>query len=121
MHIIYNVISNDIDAKIVECMGPETLTFKQILEKLLRSIEKKRILIPVPLFFAKISAKFFELFPSPLLTEDQLKLLRYDNINSGKYKTNLDIGLPSKKFFDEEVNKYSYMWKEGGQFSKKLK
>ena len=120
-HIIYNVISNDIDAKIVECIGPETLTFKQILEKLLSSIEKKRILIPIPLFFAKISAKFFELFPSPLLTEDQLKLLRYDNINSGKYKTNIDIGLPSKKFFDEEVNKYSYMWKEGGQFSKKLK
>ena len=43
--------------------------------------------------------------------------LKYDNIASGKYKTNSDIGLPSKKNFDEEVKKYSYMWKEGGQFS----
>ncbi|MDC0150642.1 complex I NDUFA9 subunit family protein [Candidatus Pelagibacter sp.] len=117
--IIYNVISNNIDIKIMECVGPETLSFKQILEKLIISINKKRILIPFPLFFAKVSAKFFELFPSPLLTEDQLKLLKYDNINSGKYKTNFDLGLPSKRLFDEEIQRYSFMWKEGGQFSKK--
>ena len=36
---------------------------------------------------------------------------------SGKYKTNFDIGVPSKLFFNDEVKKYSYMWKEGGQFS----
>ena len=55
--------------------------------------------------------------PNPLLTEDQLRLLKYDNITSGKYKTNADIGLPSKKIFYDEVKKYSYMWREGGQFS----
>ena len=71
----------------------------------------------MPLLFASISAKFFQLMPKPLLTEDQLKLLKYDNIVSGKYKSNFDIGLPSKKYFDEEVKKYSYMWKAGGQFS----
>ena len=46
-----------------------------------------------------------------------MKLLKYDNIASGKYKTNSDIGLPSKKNFHQEVKKYSYMWKHGGQFS----
>ena len=71
----------------------------------------------MPLLFASISAKFFQLMPKPLLTEDQLKLLKYDNVLSGKYKSNFDIGSPSKKYFDEEVKKYSYMWKEGGQFS----
>ena len=55
--------------------------------------------------------------PKPLLTRDQLRLLKYDNIASGKYKTNFDIGAPSLRYFDEEVKKYSYMWKEGGQFS----
>ena len=63
------------------------------------------------------TAKIFQLFPNPLLTQDQLKLLNYDNVPSGKYKTNFDIGIPSKRYFDEEVKKYSYMWKEGGQFS----
>ena len=52
-----------------------------------------------------------------MLTEDQLKLLKYDNITSGKYKTNSDIGVPSERYFDEEVKKYCYMWREGGQFS----
>ena len=66
---------------------------------------------------ANFSAKFFQLFPKPLLTQDQLRLLKYDNVSSGKYKTNFEIGVPSIRFFDEEVKKYCYMWKEGGEFS----
>ena len=64
-----------------------------------------------------MSARFFQLFPNPLLTVDQLKLLKYDNISSGKYQTNFDIGVPSTRKFEEEVKKYCYMWKDGGQFS----
>tara|TARA_B100000963_G_C22202989_1_gene483956 strand:+ start:13 stop:477 length:465 start_codon:yes stop_codon:yes gene_type:complete len=117
--IIYHIILNNEDVKIIECVGPQVLTFKEILENLLTSINKKRLLIPFPLFLAKFSAKFFQLFPSPILTEDQLRLLKYDNVKSGKYKTNFDIGMPSKKFFLEEISKYSFMWKVGGQFSTK--
>jgi len=115
--IIYHVISKNVDTKIIECVGPETITFKQILNTLLDLIDKKRLLIPFPIFLGNLSANFFELFPKPLLTKDQLKLLKYDNIISGKYKTNSDIGVPALKLFAEEVKKYSYMWKEGGQFS----
>ena len=117
--IIYNIISKNIYSQIIECVGTETLTLKEIIEKLLKLIDKKRILLPVPLFFGKLSAKFFQLFPEPLLTEDQLKLLKYDNVISGKYKTNSDIGFPAKCLFDKEVEKYCYMWRQGGQFSKK--
>jgi len=115
--IIYHVLTKDSNPNIIECVGPEILTFKEILEILLNLIEKKRLLVPMPLAIAKLSAKFFQLLPKPLLTEDQLRLLKYDNINSGKYKTNSEIGVPSKLFFKEEVKKYSFMWKEGGQFS----
>ena len=115
--IIYHVITNDIKSNILECIGPEVIYLKEIVKKLLRLIEKKRILIPMPSPLASLSAKFFQLFPNPLLTEDQLRLLKYDNIVSGKYKTNFDIGVPSLKFFDQEVKKYCYMWKEGGQYS----
>ena len=117
--IIYHVILKNIDENIIECVGPQTFTFKEIIETLLKLIQKKRILIPLPLFLANISANFFQLFPKPLLTQDQLKLLRYNNIPSGKYKTNFEINLPAKKFFTNEVEKYCYMWKEGGQFSTK--
>ncbi len=117
--IILHVISRNVDSNIIECVGPEVKTFKEILQNLLDLIDKKRFLLPLPLQIANFSAKFFQLMPKPLLTVDQLKLLKYDNIPSGKYKTNDQLGLPSKRFFKEEVEKYCYMWKEGGQFSTK--
>ena len=115
--IIYHVISKNISSKIIECTGPEIISFREVLEKLLKLIGKKRILVPFPLPLAKFSARLFEIFPNPLLTRDQLKLLKYDNILSGKYKNNSDIGMPSIRFFDQEVKKYCYMWRDGGQFS----
>ncbi len=115
--IIYHVLSKNISSNIIECVGPETITFEDVLKKLLKLIDKKRILIPFPLFVANLSAKLFELLPKPILTQDQLRLLKYDNILSGKYKSNFQLGIPSKRFFDEEVKKYCYMWKEGGQYS----
>ena len=117
--IIFHSISKNINSQIIECVGPEVLTFKEIIIKLLEVIDKKRILIPLPLILANLSAKVFQLMPKPLLTEDQLRLLKYDNIISGKYKTNFDLGVPSNKLFIEEVKKYSFMWREGGQFSTK--
>ena len=115
--VIYHVIEKNIRSNIIECVGPEIISFKEILEKLLKLIDKKRILIPLPLFMANFSAKIFQFFPKPLLTQDQLRLLKYDNVSSEKYKTNFEIGVPSIRFFDEEVKKYCYMWKEGGEFS----
>ena len=115
--IIFQTISKNISSNIIECVGPETLSFKEILEKLLKLIDKKRFLIPLPLFIANSSARIFQLLPKPLLTTDQLRLLRYNNVLTGKYKSNFDIGLPSTKYFENEVKKYCFMWKDGGQFS----
>ena len=115
--IIYKIVSNKIYSNIIECVGPETITFKEIIKKLLKLVGKKRILLSLPLSIANLTAIFLQLFPKPLLTTDQLKLLKYDNIVSGKYKTNSDIGVPATKFFYDEVKRYSHMWREGGQFS----
>ena len=116
---ICHVISKNIYSKIIECVGPDVISLKEILKKLLKLINKNKLLIPLPFFAANISAKFFQLFPKPLLTVDQLTLLKYDNIPSNKYQTNSDIGVPSTRIFDQEVEKYCYMWREGGQFSTK--
>ena len=117
--IIYQVISKNITATTIECIGPEIISLKEILQRLLKIIDKKRLLIPLPIFIARLSAKFFQLFPKPLLTLDQLNLLKYDNVASGKYKNNFDIGIPSVHMFDVEVEKYAFMWKDAGQFSSK--
>ena len=119
-NLILDLIENDTAEKTIECVGPDELTFKEIIEKLLKLIEKKRLFIPIPIFVANIMATFFQLLPKPLITKDQIKLLRYDNIPSGNHKTNFDIG---KKFglrFETEVEKYCYMWKETGEYAKKI-
>jgi NADH dehydrogenase len=115
--IIYETITKNINSKIIECVGPEVINFREIIERLLTLINKKRLLLPMPLQLATLTAKIFQLLPNPILTEDQLRLLKYDNVLSGKYKSNSDIGVPSKKYFNDEVKKYAYMWREGGQFS----
>ena len=116
---IFHVIFKNIHSKIIECVGPDVISLKAILQKLLKLINKNRLLIPFPFFAANISAKLFQLFPKPLLTVDQLILLKYDNISSNKYQTNSDVGVPSTRQFEQEVEKYCYMWRDGGQFSTK--
>ena len=116
---IYYIISKNIYSKIIECVGPQTISLKQILKILLKLIGKNRFLIPLPFFLANMSANLFQLFPRPLLTVDQLRLLKYDNIPSKKFQTNFDIGAPSLRVFEEEVEKYSYMWRECSKFSTK--
>jgi len=116
---IYHIISKGICSKIIECVGPDVISLKEILKKLLKLINKNRLLVSLPFIAANMTAKLFQLFPKPLLTVDQLVLLKYDNICSNKYQTNSDIGVPSTRIFDQEVKKYCYMWREGGQFSTK--
>ena len=117
VEIIYQVVVQNFKSITIECVGPEEISLKNILQRLLKLIGKKRLLIPIPLLIAKLSANFFQLFPKPLLTVDQLRLLKYENIPSGKYKTNFDLEIPSYANFDTEVEKYCYMWREAGQFS----
>ena len=116
---ITKIIIDDIKENIIEFAGPEEMSFKEILEKLLSLTEKKRLLLPMPISFAKMTAHIFELLPKPLITNDQLRLLKYDNVLSGKYKSNDDFNFNCSSRFEDEVNKYSYMWKNEGEYSKK--
>ena len=118
--IIDNIIDSDKKNLVLECIGPEEITFKEIIQKLLKAIGKKRVLLPLPTPIAKLTAKFFQMFPNPLLTEDQLVMLKYDNCKSEIYKNNLDLGYVAARKFENEINKYSYNWKKGGQFSDQL-
>ena len=116
---VTKIITDDIKESIIEFAGPEEMSFKEILKKLLFLIEKKRVLLPMPISLARMTAHIFELLPKPLITNDQLNLLKYDNVLSGKYKSNIDFDFNCTSRFVDEVNKYSYMWKNEGEYSKK--
>ena len=118
-NLIIDLVEENTSGKTIECVGPEELSFKEIIEKLLTLIDKKRLFLPIPIFVANIIATFFQILPKPLITRDQIKLLFYDNIPSGKYETNFDINKNFILKFEEEVEKYCYMWKETGEYAKK--
>lgn len=78
------IAANDMTAgKIYELGGPSVYTFHDLMEILLSMIGHKRLLLPVPFFLAFFWATFLELLPSPLLTRDQVQLLKRDNVVNG--------------------------------------
>ena len=54
--IIFEIVHKKILNQTIECIGPEILTFKEIILKILKSINKKRLLVPLPLPLAKLNA-----------------------------------------------------------------
>ena len=66
--------------KTYELGGPTKISFKDVMHEVLKVSKKKRILLPVPLFIANVKAFFLEFMPQPLLTRDQIELLKYDNV-----------------------------------------
>ena len=63
-----------------ELGGPRVYTFREILEMILAEIRRRRLLVPVPFGLASLEAWFIEKTPWPLLTRDQVRQLRRDNV-----------------------------------------
>jgi len=103
------------DPKIYELGGPENYSFKELMEILLKEIKKKRFLIPIPSGLAKFQSYFLQMMPNPLLTPDQVELLRHNNIVSGDYPTLKDLGIIGTTI-QSILPKYIYRFRTGGQF-----
>ena len=106
---------NNSEPKIYELGGPENYSFKELMEILLTEIKKKRFLIPIPFGFAKFQSYFLQMLPNPLLTPDQVELLKYHNIVSGDHPTLKDLGITGTPI-QSILSKYIYRFREGGQF-----
>jgi len=70
------------DGTVYELGGPEVRTFKELMQYVLDVTERSRLLIPLPFALTKFQAAFLQLLPKPLLTPDQVELLKTDNIVS---------------------------------------
>ena len=106
---------NNSDIKIYELGGPENYTFKELMEILLNNIKKKRLLIPIPFSWAKFQSYFMQMMPKPLLTPDQVEMLKYHCIVTGNYPDLKKLGISGKKIQDI-LPKYIYRFRAGGQF-----
>ncbi len=77
--------------KIYDLAGPFIKSFDQIFDVILDHKKRKRIYVPIPFFLAKILAFFLELLPNKPLTQDQVRLLRYNSVSNKGLKNLSDF------------------------------
>ena len=106
---------NNSEPKIYELGGPENYTFKELMEILLIEIKKKRFLMHIPFGVAKFQSYFLQMLPNPILTPDQVELLKHNNIVSGDYPTLKNLGITGTAI-QSVLPKYIYRFRTGGQF-----
>jgi len=100
---------------IYELGGPKNYSFKELMEILLTEIKKKRFLMSIRFSVAKFQSYFLQMMPNPLLTPDQVEILKYNNIISGDYPTLKDLGVSGTPI-QNILPKYIYRFRAGGQF-----
>ena len=104
---------------IYELGGPEVFTFEQLMRFVLSTIGRKRLLVPVPFFAAKIKAALLQYWPKPPLTPDQVELLRSDNVVSDAAKaegrTLQGLGIQPDSV-EAIVPSYLWRFRKTGQF-----
>ncbi|MCB2099841.1 MAG: complex I NDUFA9 subunit family protein [Rhodobacterales bacterium] len=76
-----------------ELGGPGVYSFKALLDMMLAEIGRKRLIMPLPFALASIEAWFLEKLPMPLLTRDQVTLLKTDNVVKEGANTLADLGI----------------------------
>jgi NADH dehydrogenase len=100
--------------------GPEVFTYREILEFILATIERRRLLLPVPWGIARVMGTVMGFLPKPMLTEDQVKMLRLDNVVDPRAEqagtTLRGLGIPANGI-EAIVPAYLYRYRKAGQFT----
>ena len=69
-----------------ELGGPEVLTMKEVMQRVLAYTMRKRLLVSEPFWLAKLQGAFLQLLPKPMLTVDQVRMLETNNVVSEEAK-----------------------------------
>ena len=125
---VATAIADAVDGKtrpgtIYELGGPDVRTFKELMQFILSTIERKRLLIPLPFFMANLQAMFLQYLPKPLLTPDQVELLRFDNVvsESAKSEGRTLQGLSVEpEPIEAIVPSYLWRFRKTGQFRSRI-
>jgi len=104
---------------VYELGGPEVKSFRQLMEYVLAVTERRRLLVPLPFWLARLQAWFLQFMPTPLLTPDQVELLRTDNVVSpaalAEGRTIAALGIEPAAL-EAVVPSYLWRFRKTGQF-----
>ena len=107
------------ESKIYEIGGPKIISFGDMVKSILSTINKKRFVVEMPMAIAKIQSSITDLLPlPPILTRDQCEILsEADNVVSNNHLTLKDLDI-NPTDVEEEMKKWLWRYKDGGQFAK---
>ena len=117
--IVQAIITKDNEGKIYEIGGPKIISFGDMVKSILKTINKKRLIVQMPMSIAKIQSTITDLLPiPPILTKDQCEILsEADNVVSNNQLTLKDLDInPSN--VEEAMKKWLWRYKDGGEFAK---
>ena len=104
-----------------ELGGPEILSMREVMERVLTYTMRKRMLVPLPFPLAKLQGAMLQLLPNPPLTLDQVRLLEKDNVVSEAAKrdrrTLEGLGIVDPVAVEAVVPDYLEQYRPKGQFS----
>ncbi|MEI9989169.1 MAG: complex I NDUFA9 subunit family protein [Rhizomicrobium sp.] len=100
--------------RIYELGGPAVYTFKELMQIVLRETGRQRLLVPVPFALATLKALFLQFLPKPLLTPDQVTLLKSDNVVTGENGLGA-LGITPTSV-EAEVPAYLWRFRSKGQY-----
>lgn len=106
----------DCDGKTYALGGPKVYSFKQLLQLMLQTINRRRLLVPLPFAVADMQAFFLEKLPQPMLTRDQVAMLRKDNIVQPGALTLADLGIEPHSV-EVIIPTYLDRYRPGGRFN----
>ena len=117
--IVRAIETKNNENKIYEIGGPKIISFGDMVKSILKTINKKRFVVPMPMPIAKIQSTITDLLPfPPILTKDQCEILsEADNIVSNNFLSLKDLDLKPSDV-EEEMKKWLWRYREGGQFAK---
>ena len=99
----------------LELGGPEVMTLRALLEKMMDHTDVRRPIIGLPFGLASFMAFFMGFLPAPPLTMDQVTLLKSDNVVSKGAKGFKTLGLKPETI-DSVLPTYMVQYREQGQF-----
>ena len=117
--IVQTIETKNNEGKIYEIGGPKIISFGDMVKSILKTINKKRFVVPMPMPIAKIQSAITDLLPiPPILTKDQCEILsEADNVVSNNHLTLKDLNIDPSDV-EAEMKKWLWRYKDGGQFAK---
>ncbi|WP_298841204.1 complex I NDUFA9 subunit family protein [uncultured Roseobacter sp.] len=116
-------LTKGVQPGVYELGGPDVASFRELMQKMLDVIHRRRMIVSIPFFAARIMAFGFDLLQTltgglvtnSMITRDQVRNLSRDNVVSGKTMGFDDLGVAPTSM-TSVLPEYLWRFRPSGQY-----